>query len=60
MSTKEMIKNMVGITALTPLAGQAMEGFGALTGSLKGIGQAGSALVGVGWISHVSKIIKWK
>jgi len=57
---KKQIKGMIGMMVTTPLAISSMSTLGGLTGSLRGIGQATSSVVGVGLLSQASKLIKFK
>ncbi len=55
-----MIRGMIGLIAAVPLAGAAIGGIGThMTGSLAGIGGATQTMVGVGLLSHASKLFKW-
>lgn len=55
------IMRMVGLTAVIPLAGVAMQQAGSVgVASVKGIMGATQSLIGVGILSHASKLFKWK
>lgn len=58
---KEMMKNMFGLMVAVPLGGAVIGMVGSnLTGSLKGIGSATQSMVGVGILSHATKLFRWK
>ena len=60
MVKMSIIKGMIGLVVAVPLAGAAIGGIGSsMIGSLAGIGGATQSMVGVGLLSHASKMFKW-
>lgn len=57
---KEFVKNTIGLITAIPLGSIAMQGFSSFSGSLAGIGQAGSALVGTGLLGQAASLLKKK